>query len=195
MVIEAVHGSSYAGDIALDDLEILSGNCVGTCSSVKPAARVACGPGSVTAATCTISYGCCYDDSILNVPKCFQHPSTCEAVPVTLRTQCGFTSISKLECGKLGCCYDSSTTSGVQCYFSLNNPTDFPPTVPPTTEQPPSIYDCTFEAGFCQFSNVNGTDSFDWSRHRGETGSWGTGPTTDHTLGNDKGVFLLFLVT
>ncbi|XP_047128245.1 MAM and LDL-receptor class A domain-containing protein 1 isoform X1 [Hydra vulgaris] len=190
VIIEAVHGSSYTGDIAIDDLEILSGNCVGTCSSIKPTARVACGPGSVTPATCTISYGCCYDDSVPNVPKCFQHPATCNAVPIISRQQCGFKSISKLECGKLGCCYDSSTSNGIQCFFSLSNPTDFPPTIPPTTEIPPSIYDCSFETGLCGFLNINATDSFDWTRHKGETGSWGTGPTADHTLGTKDGYYI-----
>ena len=60
-----------------------------------------------------------------------------------------------------------------------------PPTPPPTTP-PPVINNCTFEGGFCSWKNLRG-DNFDWTRSRGATSSWRTGPTTDHTLGTRAG--------
>lgn len=60
-----------------------------------------------------------------------------------------------------------------------------PPTPPPTTP-PPIINNCTFEGGFCSWTNLKG-DQFDWTRSRGGTSSWSTGPTVDHTLGTSRG--------
>ena len=190
VIIEAIRGTSYTGDISIDDLRLLDGNCVGLCSSVNPTTRVACGPSSVTPTTCKISYGCCYDDSVPNVPKCFQHPSACAAVPPIARSICGYTGISQHYCTKRGCCYDDtiSDAMGIKCYNSLSVPTDFPTTKAPPTTAPPSIYDCTFESGLCKFKNMRG-DKFDWQRHKGATGSWGTGPKADHTLGDQNGKY------
>ena len=60
-----------------------------------------------------------------------------------------------------------------------------PPTAPPATP-PPVVNNCTFEGGFCSWLNLLG-DNFDWTRSRGGTASWNTGPTVDHTLGTSKG--------
>lgn len=61
-----------------------------------------------------------------------------------------------------------------------------PPT-PPPTKPPPIINNCTFEGGFCSWKNLNG-DDFDWTRSRGSTASWSTGPTVDHTKGTSQGI-------
>ena len=42
-------------------------------------------------------------------------------------------------------------------------------------------------AGLCQFINVRGSDDFDWTRDRGGTPSSQTGPSADHTQGNQNG--------
>ncbi|EDO47787.1 predicted protein [Nematostella vectensis] len=63
-----------------------------------------------------------------------------------------------------------------------------PPTAPPTTP-PPIINNCTFEQGLCSWTNLGG-DQFDWTRSRGSTGSWNTGPATDHTLGTRQGYYI-----
>ena len=60
-----------------------------------------------------------------------------------------------------------------------------PPTVPPTTPAP-IINNCTFESGLCSWTNLKG-DQFDWTRSKGGTASWNTGPAIDHTLGTNKG--------
>ena len=148
MILEATRGNGFRGDISLDDLYVKDGNCVGLCSSVKPTARVRCGGFGITAGTCRISYGCCYDDTIPNVPFCFQHPASCLAVPVNLRTQCGSAFISRTACQNLGCCYDTNSLNGVRCYHTLARPTQFPTTRPPVTTPPPSPYDCTFDGKF-----------------------------------------------
>ena len=45
---------------------------------------------------------------------------------------------------------------------------------------------CNFDVSLCGF--VQGTDDkFDWTRHKGNTSSSGTGPSFDHTTGNMTG--------
>lgn len=47
---------------------------------------------------------------------------------------------------------------------------------------------CDFEDDTCTWTNSHdGDDNFDWIRHTGSTDSFNTGPTADHTEGNDKG--------
>lgn len=151
--MEATRGSDYTGDISLDDLYVKAGNCIGLCSSVVPTARVRCGSQGITAATCTVSYGCCYDDTVANLPNCFFHPASCSAVPANGRTQCGYTGISKLGCENRGCCYDTNSVSGIKCYNSLSVTTPFPSTRAPVTTPAPSKYDCNFD-GNCYFCFV-----------------------------------------
>ena len=122
------------------------------------------------------------------MPSCFQHPGTCAAVPMIARTQCGYAGISSYYCGRRGCCYDASS-NGAKCYNPLSKPTDFPTTLAPPTTPAPSIHDCDFEKDYCEFKNLI-KDKLDWKKHKGETGSYGTGPKTDHTQGNEQGSYL-----
>lgn len=48
---------------------------------------------------------------------------------------------------------------------------------------------CDFEYGLCNWQQVT-SDNFDWTRNRGPTSSYGTGPTQDHTTGADSGYYL-----
>ncbi|XP_048583250.1 uncharacterized protein LOC116612520 [Nematostella vectensis] len=43
--------------------------------------------------------------------------------------------------------------------------------------------DCNFDRDFCNWTNEQGTDDFDWSRNKGPTPSDNTGPSADHTSG------------
>lgn len=54
-----------------------------------------------------------------------------------------------------------------------------PFTLPPPI--PPSLYNCDFEKGMCNYTQEHITDVFNWTRHQGGTYSSGTGPTMDHT--------------
>lgn len=48
---------------------------------------------------------------------------------------------------------------------------------------------CNFDGrNFCTWQNLK-TDDFDWSVHGGGTPSTGTGPSSDHTLQNSKGLY------
>ncbi|XP_078334103.1 MAM and LDL-receptor class A domain-containing protein 1-like [Crassostrea virginica] len=50
---------------------------------------------------------------------------------------------------------------------------------------------CNFDRNnFCQWTNVRGTDSKDWSLNRGSTTSSGTGPSSDHTSGSGYYAYL-----
>lgn len=66
---------------------------------------------------------------------------------------------------------------------SPSKPTLPPPTtrftLPPTI--PPSLYNCDFENGFCNYTQEVITDIFNWTRNQGGTHSGGTGPAMDHT--------------
>ena len=48
---------------------------------------------------------------------------------------------------------------------------------------------CTFESNQCGWINTD-KDNFDWSRKRGRTPSFGTGPSVDHTTGTNQGYFM-----
>lgn len=64
---------------------------------------------------------------------------------------------------------------------------------PPPTGNPigdPKNLICNFEnSNNCGYTNIQG-DDFDWTRNTGATGSAGTGPFADHTLGTKSGKYL-----
>jgi hypothetical protein len=49
---------------------------------------------------------------------------------------------------------------------------------------------CDFEVDTCTWKNTWKYDDFDWERARGETVTFGTGPTVDHTLGTTYGCYM-----
>jgi hypothetical protein len=48
----------------------------------------------------------------------------------------------------------------------------------------PSKYDCNFENGLCTWTQAQ-DDQFDWTLQTGRTGSANTGPSFDHTRGQN----------
>lgn len=50
----------------------------------------------------------------------------------------------------------------------------------------PTGFVCNFDTNICGWTQDK-RDNFDWSRHRGSTGTAGTGPTNDHNGGNKLG--------
>ena len=48
------------------------------------------------------------------------------------------------------------------------------------------LHRCTFEQSLCRWNQLS-DDDFDWTRNQGSTGSYGTGPMFDHTLGSSAG--------
>lgn len=57
IIIEGVTGSSYTGDIAIDDIMFKDGYCVGLCSSVQPQQRANCGfPGITKVEMCFLLF-------------------------------------------------------------------------------------------------------------------------------------------
>lgn len=171
IIIQAI---SCQGGIAIDDIVINEGNCVGTCTSLPVTARVTCGPLHVTPQSCRRDYGCCYNDQ--GSPACFYHPSSCKSIPVHSRVQCGPDKISSSSCLRLGCCFTFDTLPN--CYNSPVAPTEFPSTVAPTTTPAPSQFDCTFEHGMCNYT-VRKNYMLYWQLRNSFIG--------DHTLGSRKG--------
>lgn len=55
-------------------------------------------------------------------------------------------------------------------------------------------FDCNFETGFCRWIQSR-RDRFDWTRHRGSTGSFLTGPSIDHTAGTSECGLIAFNLT
>ena len=49
---------------------------------------------------------------------------------------------------------------------------------------------CTFESGQCDWNNAIFHDLL-WTRNSGSTGSFGTGPSRDHTLNTTRGMVML----
>ena len=46
---------------------------------------------------------------------------------------------------------------------------------------------CSFESGFCNWDIEKTKNNLNWELHQGETKSYKTGPSDDHTLQNKKG--------
>ncbi|XP_078487816.1 MAM and LDL-receptor class A domain-containing protein 1-like [Ciona intestinalis] len=52
-------------------------------------------------------------------------------------------------------------------------------------------FNCNFDADICDMiQNGDNLDNFDWTRNSGPTGSAATGPSTDHTMGNEQGYYM-----
>lgn len=187
--MEGIRGNSYTGDIALDDISFTKGYCTGLCASVPPKQRADCGFIGITQTTCVKTRGCCYDNSVPNVPFCFYHPSSCLSINPQLRRDCGYPGISQSSCYAKSCCWDGSVPNVPHCFYGPSVPTPFPTTLPPPTTRPPSIWDCNFETGYCKWNNSK-EDDFDWTRTRGGTSSTNTGPSYDHTTGSLAGTML-----
>lgn len=189
VLIEGVRGRSYTGDISLDDMFFQDGNCVGTCSSVLPTARINCGYLGISAADCILKKGCCYDTSNPNVPSCYYHPATCDSIPVVARHDCvpGTKITSQYYCKQKGCCFDNSRPNAIKCFKHPRQPTPFPTTPPPTLPPKPAPGDCDFETDLCKWFN-HADNHVKWQRQRGGTPSYKTGPKVDHTLGTDQGM-------
>ncbi|XP_070565015.1 MAM and LDL-receptor class A domain-containing protein 1-like [Ptychodera flava] len=54
----------------------------------------------------------------------------------------------------------------------------------------PKPSQCNFEEDKCSWSNMVSGDDLDWVLISGATSTGGTGPATDHTTGNENGVYL-----
>lgn len=81
--------------------------------------------------------------------------------------------------------FTSQDCSIIPAKANPNKPTATTPvvttrfTLPPTL--PPSLYNCDFESGLCNYTQEHITDVFNWTRHQRGTYSGGTGPIMDHT--------------
>ncbi|PIK60268.1 putative MAM and LDL-receptor class A domain-containing protein 1 isoform X2 [Apostichopus japonicus] len=103
--------------------------------------------------------------------------SDCEVPLPVLSGTCG---AQQTQCSN-GVCYPANQ----QCDFALD-------CCDGTDELPShctSYNMCNFESGMCDWTNLN-DDEFDWTWNKGGTGSGGTGPGADHTLGTSEGYYM-----
>ena len=49
---------------------------------------------------------------------------------------------------------------------------------------------CDFESGLCSLQHVTSNVDFNWERNKGGTGSFDTGPPTDHTTNSADGYYI-----
>ena len=49
---------------------------------------------------------------------------------------------------------------------------------------------CDFEGGLCSLQHVTSNVDFNWERNKGGTGSYDTGPKTDHTTNSAEGYYI-----
>ncbi|KAH9494979.1 hypothetical protein Btru_018315, partial [Bulinus truncatus] len=85
-----------------------------------------------------------------------------------------------------------SSTADCPLFPASAVPKNQPMTSPPSTTTlapfiPLSKYDCSFESDFCQWTQENSLDTFDWVRAQGPKGSAATGPVVDHSYGTNAG--------
>ncbi|XP_046571399.1 MAM and LDL-receptor class A domain-containing protein 1-like [Haliotis rubra] len=87
---------------------------------------------------------------------------------------------------------DDITFTTSNCGILPPNATAAPQTTAQVTTQAvgKGAFDCDFQNDFCGWVQSSKADQFDWTRHRGSTGSAGTGPTSDHSLGNSNGYYI-----
>ncbi|KAL5006374.1 hypothetical protein ScPMuIL_015180 [Solemya velum] len=86
-----------------------------------------------------------------------------------------------------GKCQTKPRTAGTGS--TLPPPSTTPATTLPATTAVPSAFDCTFETGYCRWTQST-DDDFDWTRFQGPSPSDDTGPSVDHTLGTAQGYYL-----
>ncbi|XP_072182118.1 MAM and LDL-receptor class A domain-containing protein 1-like [Diadema setosum] len=60
---------------------------------------------------------------------------------------------------------------------------------PPPATYPPNVHDCDFEMDFCNWTQ-DASNDFNWTRASGATDSAGTGPSADHTKGDETGFYI-----
>ncbi|XP_004602564.3 trefoil factor 2 [Sorex araneus] len=93
------------------------------CSRRAPENRENCGFPGITSEQCS-SAGCCFDNSIPDVPWCFRPLPTQEfqecVMEVSARQDCGFPGISLQECAARRCCFSDDVPNVPWCFFPIS---------------------------------------------------------------------------
>ncbi|XP_033726981.1 MAM and LDL-receptor class A domain-containing protein 1-like [Pecten maximus] len=174
LVIEATSGSSWNGDIALDDIKLTNGTC-----ALLPCdqATTCLNGGTCVAASNNAGFTC-------NCPPGFtgQTCDSTESVPCsTSQDPCMNGGICTLTGNVMTC----TCVGGFTGQFCENPGT----TLPPTTAAPGTTFTCTFESGTPCFLQQESLDTFDWTYPRsGSSPSSNTGPG-----GASEGSFYAFI--
>ncbi|XP_071828952.1 scavenger receptor cysteine-rich type 1 protein M130-like isoform X6 [Apostichopus japonicus] len=208
IVFEGVRGTSYSGDIALDDIGVEFGSCSSgvTSSDLTTSSQginsIRLQGGSWYYGRVEILYngewGTICDDtwSISDANVACRQLGFHSAIAAYSNAYYG-QGTGQIWMDNVGC-YGHETSLS-QCSHngfgvhdcghkedaSVRCQTWWPTTDTPVTGD----LDCDFETGFCSYSQSY-DDQFDWTRRTGSTPSTSTGPYSDHTSGTSWGYYV-----
>ncbi|XP_013393210.1 MAM and LDL-receptor class A domain-containing protein 2-like, partial [Lingula anatina] len=93
----------------------------------------------------------------------------------------GDIAIDDVDFAQTACAATSGSTQSTVLTTKTTTTTPTPtPSVTPTPTTAPGSFNCSFDVDSCGWTQDK-TDKFDWTRQSSGTGSFGTGPSTDHT--------------
>jgi hypothetical protein len=198
--LRGVRGSSYAGDIALDDIEVLdfTGLDVGVAGIDQPVAG--CGLGGAEPITITITNNACTPVSGVQARFTVTGPaastSPVEPVPGTIApgSAVPFTFAATANFAPEGTYTIIATALLAGDAAPANDSAVAVLEHPPGVTSYPVLETCeTFSTGtpggLTGGWTQSSLDDFDWTVDRGGTSS-DTGPAADHTLGTRSGTYL-----
>ncbi|EDV27497.1 uncharacterized protein TRIADDRAFT_53242 [Trichoplax adhaerens] len=192
-----VAGSSFTGDIAIDDVSATLGHCENEIRLVNgdsTSGRLEIYRNGIWGTVCddhfdmTDAFVACRQLGFLSAVRyyCCGHFGYGSGAILLDDLHCQGNESSLSQCSHRGWgshnCGHSEDV-GVQCSNDTN------PTTPPSSDYLRQL-NCNFEYDFCYWRKPNGNSSLAWTRHRGQTPSFNTGPTYDHTYGNSSGYYI-----
>ncbi|XP_035658185.1 MAM and LDL-receptor class A domain-containing protein 1-like [Branchiostoma floridae] len=176
VVLEGVRGTSFRGDIAVDDVTLTDGACSQVVGPSVPPGGLQCDFEDVNLCGYTQDTDDDFDWTwqSSNTGTSGTGPSNDHTYGTAAGHYVYTETSSPRQPGVRGSSYrgdiavdDVALTDG-PCQGADGN--------------------CDFETDLCTWTNAQQGDDFDWVLNNGNTGSSGTGPDSDHTLGNAQDV-------
>ncbi|KAM9316560.1 IgGFc-binding protein-like [Gastrophryne carolinensis] len=201
--IDGVHGEDFRSDIAIDDIALVPGYCIG--SAVPSTIKTSTTTGTVIPSSTVTS-----TSTSTASPSTTTSPTTTTPPPSTPTPAIGSTIPPIIDTSTTtGTVIPSSTVAST----STSTASPFTTTSPITTTPPPSTptpglpstvsttvptstattdichIDCSFDINLCNWKQ-SVDDNMDWIRWKGATPSDLTGPSYDHTTGDGYYLFI-----
>ncbi|XP_013409923.1 MAM and LDL-receptor class A domain-containing protein 1 isoform X1 [Lingula anatina] len=169
VIFEGVRGANYDGDIAIDDIHVVPGDCPAPPSTSAPTTtRPTTRPTSATAPPST---------SAPTTTRPTTRPTSATAPPSTSAPTTTRPTTRPTSATVKPAVISAATTTRP----AVTTQKAVVSTVRPTILTAP--FTCNFDKNVCGFTQSS-SDQFDWTRHQGNTSSPKTGPSKDHTTGS-----------